>query len=147
MSSRLQQKYSQDFYAWALNTAELLRQGKFSDVDIEHVAEEIESMGRSDKRELLNRLAILLAHLLKWQFQPERRGNSWKYTIKTQRFDITELLSESPSLNRELEKQLNHAYEKALLIAINETGLSQNTFPKKSPFTLNQCLDKQFFPE
>lgn len=144
---KVQHEYEKDFYAWALHSAELIRQGKLAEVDLEHIAEEIESMGKSDKRELVSRFAVLLAHLLKWQFQPERRGNSWKYTIKTQRFEVTELLDDSPSLKYELDKQLEHAYEKALLLAVNETGLSQDTFPDSCPFSLEQSLDSNFFPK
>src|SRR5688572_21911684 len=109
--------YNHDFYKWVMQNAKLIRQGKFSQVDAEHVAEELESIGKSEKREIINHLAILLAHLLKWQFQPERRGNSWKYTIKEQRFEVIDLLSDSPSLNHQLDEQLEHAYQKALLIA------------------------------
>lgn len=144
---KAQHEYEKDFYAWALHSAELMREGKLSEVDIKNVAEEIESMGKSERRELINRLAVLLAHLLKWQFQPDRRGNSWKYTIKTQRFEVTELLNDSPSLKYELSKQLEHAYEKALLIAVNETDLSQDIFPDSCPFSLEQSLDSNFFPE
>lgn len=139
--------YDKDFYSWTMRTADLLRQGKFDEIDIENVAEKIESMGRSDKRQLINRLAILMAHFLKWQYQPERRGNSWKNTIKTQRFDVVELLKDSPSLKYELDKQVEHAYEKALLLAVEETGLSQDAFPSSCPFSLKQCLDNEFFPE
>ena len=77
--------YERDFFAWANQQASLLRAGQFTEADIEHIAEEIESMGRSEKRELLSRLAILLMHLLKWQAQPMLRGNSWQATIKVQR--------------------------------------------------------------
>jgi hypothetical protein len=147
MSSKLGQEYDKDFYAWALHNAELIRQGKLSEVDLEHVAEEIESIGRSDKRELINRFAILLSHLLKWHYQPERRGNSWKYTIKTQRFEVVELLKDSPSLKYELDKQLYYAYEKALLLTVEQTGLSQDTFPITCPFSLNQALDNNFLPD
>lgn len=144
---KVEHEYDKDFYAWALHSAELIREGKFSEIDTEHLAEEIESMGKSDKRELVNRFAVLLAHLLKWQFQPGRRGNSWKYTIQTQRFEVNELLEDSPSLKYEIDKKLEHAYEKALLIAINETGLNQEIFPNKCPFPLEQALDADFFPE
>lgn len=147
MSAKLRQTYNKDFYAWAIHNAALLRQGKFSEMDVEHVAEEIESMGKSEKRELINRLAILLSHLLKWQFQPMRRSNSWKCTIKEQRFELIDLLKESPSLKHELEKQLIHAYQKALLIAEKETGLAQKTFPKHCPFSLKQTINQKFFPE
>lgn len=139
-------KYEKDFYAWALYNAELIRQGKISQIDFENIAEEIESMGKSDRRELVNRFAVLLSHLLKWKHQPERRGNSWKYTIKTQRLEVNELLLDSPSLKYELKSQFDYAYEKALLIVIKETGLSLTSFNKLCPFSLDESLSPDFFP-
>jgi hypothetical protein len=141
------QTYDTDFYAWALYNADLIRQGKFAEVDIRHVAEELESMGKSERRELISRFAVLLAHLLKWRYQPERRGNSWKYTIKEQRFEVEELLDDSPSLNNELDEQLAHAYKKALLLAIQETGLNPETFPEHCPFSFAQAMAIDYFPE
>lgn len=79
--TRMQGDYEKDFYAWAIHNAELIRHGKFSEIDIEHVAEEIESMGRSDKRELMSRLSVLIVHLLKWKYQPVRQGNSLRLAI------------------------------------------------------------------
>lgn len=76
--------YHTDFHAWANQQATLLREGRLQAADIEHIAEEIESMGRSEKRELFSRLVILMMHLLKWQYQPMRRGHSWQATIKIQ---------------------------------------------------------------
>lgn len=139
--------YNKDFYAWAINNARLLRAGKLSEIDIENIAEEIESMGKSEKRELINRLAVLLAHLLKWKFQSTRRSNSWKYTIKEQRLRLNRLLAESPSLKKELEKKLNESYQDACYIALSETGLDEAIFPKKCPFSLRQALEQDFFPK
>lgn len=90
--------HDRDFYAWTLQQASLLREGRLSEADIVHIAEELESMGASERRELTNRLAVLMAHLLKWQFQPELRGNSWRNTIDVQRYDVKELLEENPTL-------------------------------------------------
>ena len=84
--------YDRDFHAWVLQNAALLRQGKLDALDLEHIAEELESMGASERRELLHRLQILLLHLLKYQFQPERRGKSWRLTINHQRTAIERLL-------------------------------------------------------
>jgi hypothetical protein len=137
-------KYNIDFYAWALHNATLLKQGKFSEVDVEHVAEEIESLGKSDKRELINRCAILLAHLLKWQFQPDKRSNSWKYTLEEQCDEILELLEDSPSLKYELEEKWERAYKKAVRIAVADTGMSQNSFPETCPFCLDDILNPDF---
>lgn len=140
-------QYEKDFYAWSLHNAKLLRAGKLSEVDIKNLAEEIESMGKSEKRELMNRLAVLLAHLLKWKYQPARRSNSWKYTIKEQRLRLLRLIEDSPSLKKELEKRIEDAYEDACYIALSETGLEEEMFPKGSPFNLKQCLDQNFFPK
>jgi len=138
--------YDQDFYAWLMENAQLLREHKFTQVDIEQVAEELESMGKHEKRELVNRLTVLLAHLLKWSFQAIRRSNSWKNTLLTQRIDIIELLADSPSLKYELEKKIDIAYEKAKLRAEDETGVDKKNFPKTCPFTLEEILDKDFLP-
>ncbi len=140
-------EYEKDFYAWITHNARLLRDGKLSEVDIENIAEEMESMGKSEKRELINRLAILMAHLLKWKFQSARQSKSWELTIKGQRFELMDLLKESPSLKYELEKKLLHAYKKALLIAEGETGIEQKNFPKKCPFSLKQSLDANYYPK
>jgi hypothetical protein len=130
MTKNTQKEYEKDFYAWTVHNAKLLREGKLSEVDIENIAEEIESMGKSEKRELINRLAILIAHLLRWKFQPGKRGNSWKYTIKEQRLRLSKLIEESPSLKYELEKRIDEAYEDAYYLALSETGLDEDTFPK-----------------
>ncbi len=139
-------QYDQDFYAWALHSADLLRQRKFEEIDVEHMAEEIESMGSREKRELVTMLAILIARLLKWQFQTDRRANSWKYSIREQRIQVLDILEESPSLKHELKNKLNHAYTKAVLNAASETGLSEGNFPDMCPYSLAQCLDDEFFP-
>lgn len=146
MRKNIQKEYETDFYAWTIHNAQLLREGKLSEVDVLHVAEEIESMGKSEKRELIHRLAILMAHLLKWKFQPMRRSKSWTLTIKNQRMELNDLLEESPSLKKELTDKFNHAYEKAVLIAAEQTGMDEKEFPKKSPFHLNDCLHATYLP-
>jgi hypothetical protein len=146
MRTKGQQKYERDFYAWALYNAKLLREGKLEEADIENVAEEIESMGKSEKRELINRFAVLIAHLLKWQFQPARRCNSWKYTIEEQRDELLNLLEESPSLKKEIEQELVRAYKRGVLIAATETNLGKETFPSTCQFSLEQLISAKFFP-
>lgn len=139
--------YNKDFYAWLMKNADLLRQHKFNEVDIEHVAEELESMGKSEKRELTSRLTVLLAQLLKWKFQPALRSRSWKNTISTQRIDILDLLEDSPSLHFDLGERVVIAYEKAKLSAEDETGIDINNFPDHCPFTFEQLLKKDYLPE
>ncbi|OQY57727.1 MAG: hypothetical protein B6245_15555 [Desulfobacteraceae bacterium 4572_88] len=139
--------YEHDFYAWSVKNAELIRQGRWEEIDQENVAEELEYMGRREKRELVSRLAVLLAHLLKWQFKPERQSNSWKYTIENQREEVSELLEDSPSLRYEIEDRLAKAYKKALRTAARETGIRKSSFPETCPFSFEETLDDNFFPE
>jgi len=136
--------YEGDFYAWLLRNAQLIRQGQFSQIDRENIAEELEGMARTDKRQLASRLAVLLAHLLKWEFQADKRSSSWRGTIKEQRRRILKLLAESPSLKNEIENQLVDAYESAIIIASNDTGMSEFDFPSKCPFELEQILNEDF---
>jgi hypothetical protein len=139
--------YEQDFYAWIQEQVALLRTGRLAEIDIENIAEELESMGRSEKRELSDRLAVLLMHLLKWRLQPGRRGNSWRATIKEQRRRVRKRLEDSPSLKHGLEERLVEAFEAAVLLAISDTGLDEATFPVTCPFTLSQVLDETFWPD
>ena len=138
--------YERDFFAWANQQASLLRAGQFAQADVEHIAEEIESMGRSEKRELLGRLAILLMHLLKWQAQPMLRGNSWQATIKVQRREIGRHLADNPSLQAKLPEILDAAYGDAVLLAARESGLSEATFPPTNPWSFTTIMDEGFWP-
>lgn len=146
MAVKRQQAYEKDFYAWILHNAALLRAGKLAEVDAEHVAEELESMGKSEQRELLNRLALLISHLLKWEFQPQRRGNSWRATINHQRVKLKKLLNESPSLKYELSTKILEAYEDGVFFASQETHLPQEDFPQEVNYTQEELLDDTFFP-
>lgn len=138
--------YEQDYYAWALQNATLLRQGRLSEIDVANIAEELEAMGRSERRELEHRLAVLLAHLLKWVYQPQQRGHSWRYTIEEQRLSLEQLLEDSPSLRAKLDAACNAAYRRAVLLAAKETGIHKSAFPAGSPFTLEQTLG-DYWPE
>jgi hypothetical protein len=139
--------YEQDFYAWAMRNAELIRQGNLSEIDAEHISEELESMGISEKRELLSRLTVLLAHLLKWQFKAEKRTNSWGSTIVTQRAEIRRLLAASPSLKTNLDANIDEAYGDAMDKAEVETFLSKDHFPQSCPYSVEQIMNKTFWPE
>ena len=138
--------YDNDFYAWSREQAELLRAGRLADADIEHIAEEIASMGRTEKRELVSRLAVLLTHLLKWRFQPQRRGASWEALIRVQRNRLIDHLDDNPSLKPLLSQALANAYRDARLEATAETGLAIATFPIDCPWTAPQALDGEFWP-
>jgi Domain of unknown function DUF29 len=135
--------YETDFADWAEQTAQLIRAGQFERVDWENVAEEIESLGRSDKRELKNRLEVLLQHLLKWEYQPERRGASWQNTLNEQRDRISDLLVDSPSLKPYLEEIVAESYRRACKAESLETGISIQIFPAHCPYAMSQILDSE----
>ena len=138
--------YDDDFFAWTQHTAALLREGRFAQVDIEHVAEEIEDMGKRDRRVVEGRLEVLLAHLLKWCYQPRRRSRSWRASIRTQRSKLGLVLRDSPSLTAQLPVLLRRSYARALALASDETGLKVERFPRDCPYTPEQILDAEFLP-
>ena len=138
--------YDQDFFVWTERTAQMLRAGRFQDIDAEHAAEEIEGIGKRDLKELNSRVQVLLMHLLKWLLQADKRSPSWQATIVTQRIEIEAILDQSPSLHARLERELPANYLRAIKRAVPETGLSKQRFPAECPFTLAQILDDDFLP-
>jgi hypothetical protein len=140
-------KYDTDFYGWTQEQAILLRAGRLTDAYVQHIAEEIESMGRGEKRELVNRLAVLLLHLLKWSHQPERRGKSWRLTIEEQRRQIGRHLRDNPSLQSSLDEAMSDAYGDAVIRAEVETDLPRDVFPWCCPWPFDQVVDDAFWPE
>jgi hypothetical protein len=138
--------YDEDFALWSAHQAALIRAGRFDLVDLENVAEEIESLGRSDRRQLQRRLEVLIMHLLKWRYQPTHRSRRWQLTLVDQRSRIERLLRESPSLRRELDRLLDEAYPCARRMASAETGLALRTFPRACPYAVEQVLDPDFVP-
>ena len=139
--------YEQDFYLWIETTVQQLKENKFNEIDIPNLIEEIESMGRSEKRELKSRLIVLLMQLLKWHYQPEKRSESWRSTITEQRICIEGLLEDSPSLKPLLSEVFEDCYQKARLKASDETGIKLNFFPKESPFSLEETLESSYVNE
>ena len=139
--------YAQDFYTWTKTTAALIRAGKWSALDREALAEEIESLGKSQHRELGSRLDVLLLHLLKWGYQPLERSGSWRSTIRTQRRELRRLLQQTPGLRPLVPSAVADGYPDARLDASDETGLPLATFPATCPWTLEQVLDADFWPE
>jgi hypothetical protein len=139
--------YDDDFFAWTQEQARLLRGGELADVDAGNLAEEIESMGKSDRREIGNRLVVLLGHLLKWQFQPSARSTSWSGTIVEQRQQIDSVIADSPSLRSAVSETLDHAYHRACRLAAAETDLAETVFPSTCPYTPEQILSEDFLPE
>lgn len=139
--------YEYDFYAWLVKQAEFIRQGRLTELDREHLAEELETMGRSEKRELSSRLAVLMAHLLKWTLQPQQRSSSWFDTIVEQRFQLLHVIQDSPSLKHELPEKIAQAYSSAVSIAAKETKLPITFFPPTCPYSSEQLFDENFLGE
>ena len=139
--------YERDFYRWTQQQAALIRKGELEALDLEHIAEELEDMGISSKRELVNRLGVLLAHLLKWRYQPRQRSSSWTGTVKEQRRKLLRLLQQNPSLRSEALERLADAYGDALAQVERDTGLDESHFPAACPFTLEQALEEGFWPD
>jgi hypothetical protein len=147
MMPRNSANYEEDFYGWTIEQSRLLRSGQLSAIDAANIAEEIESMGRSDRRELKSRLVVLVAHLLKWRHQPGGRLRSWSATIDEQRLQIEGILGESPSLRPNVGAMLFEAHAIARARAIAETGLADEAFPEACPFTADQALSRTFLPD
>jgi hypothetical protein len=139
--------YESDFYTWTQEQARLLRERRFDDLDLDNLVDEVASVGSSEKREIRNRLVILIGHLLKWKFQPGGRGSSWRETIFEQRDQISDIVSSSPSLLTYQRDQIGRAYRAARLLAAGETGIAFGVFPEECPFDPDQVLDLEFFPE
>ncbi len=136
--------YEVDFYAWTQEQSALLRRSQWQSLDIENLVEEIESLGKQQKQELRNRLGILIGHLLKWEFQPELRGKSWRATIREQRTKIQLHLKENPSLKSYLDQAIIDGYEVALALVVRETPLDYPDLPSDCPYAIAQILDPQF---
>jgi hypothetical protein len=138
--------YDRDFFEWTVRNAELLRSGRSTEADLEHIAEEIEDMGKRERRELLSRLSVLIAHLLKWEVQPDRRSGSWTATIRLQRSRINKLISQMPSLRPFLVENLAEAYQDGVMTAVVETNLPVEAFPSTCGYELDTLLDEEFMP-
>jgi hypothetical protein len=139
--------YDRDFHAWTQVMAEALRSGDWSALDVENLVEAIESLGRRERQELENRLAVLLGHLLKWQYQPENRSNSWRATLREQRRRIRKLLKENPSLQPNIAAVMSEAYFSGRDLAIQETDLPDETFPEDCPYAFEVAIDPDFLPD
>lgn len=142
-----QRLYDVDYLEWVNHTAELLKQGRLDELDIESLIEEVEDLGRSQKQALRSNLRVLLMHLLKWQYQSGMRTGSWKGSIREHRARIQGAIEDSPSLRNFSAQVLDNTYRKAREIASDETELDISTFPGESPYTVEQVLDDEFWPE
>ncbi|MDJ0597876.1 MAG: DUF29 domain-containing protein [Crocosphaera sp.] len=138
--------YEKDYYNWLLETAYLLEEGRFSELDIPNLIDEIESMGKSQKRAIESYLKVLLLHLLKWQYQPSHRCGSWKASIRNSRWGIHKRIKESPSLRNYPAEIMEECYQIARENAADETGLSLEIFPETSQLTIQKVLDETFLP-
>lgn len=141
--------YEQDIIAWANEQADLLRKKRFDLLDLEHIAEEIEDVGKSEQRELESRMAVLLAHLLKWQYQPTHRGSSWQRTIKDQRRMVMIRIKQTPSLKNFLQDNdwIQVAWIDAVTQAAKETGIDIIKFPETCIWSSEEIMDTEFYPE
>lgn len=142
-----QDLYERDYYTWALEQGRALRARSTEALDWENLAEEVEGLARTEARELRSRLEVLIVHLLKWGYQPKKRGRSWRLTIREQRRRVAEVIDENPGLKATREESVNVAYEIARLVAARETRLAEGTFPPASPWTFEQITDADFWPK
>jgi hypothetical protein len=143
-------KHDEDFYGWAMANASLLKKGKYKEADMDKIIEEMETLGRSNKRELVSRSGVLIAHLLKWQYQPDMKEinwKSWKGTIVRQRIEIDDLLGENPSLKSHIQEAMSKAYKYAFAILEEETPIDLNLLPSQCPYTFEQIMNDTFYPE
>jgi Fe-S cluster biosynthesis and repair protein YggX len=153
----LKTEYEQDFQQWIEHHITLLKEGRFNEIDAEHLIEELEDMGKSNVHELESRLIILIAYLLKWHIQlpimktqriyEDYDGKSWRKTIIEQRAQIIYLFKKVPSLKSKNQNAINNTYSEAVTLAVDETGLPESLFPIECPYTVEQLLDKSFYPE
>lgn len=139
--------YERDFYTWALRQAELVRGRRLGELDLENVAEELESLGKEQAHKLESAFRVLLLHLLKWRYQPSRRSRSWRSSAVRERTNVERVLEVNPGLKPRRAELFATAYRGARKEAAAETGLPLARFPEASPFTLEEALDEAFWPE
>ena len=139
--------YTSDYNSWTAQTAQLLREQRWHEVDVAHLIEEIEDLGKSERRAIVSQLTRLLLHLLKWQHQPQRRSDSWLDSITDARTQIELTLEDSPSLKRYPAEKLADSYQRARRQAAKQTNLEISTFPKDCPYSLESVLIENWLPE
>jgi hypothetical protein len=136
--------YDSDFYSWSQEQGRLVREGRWSEVDRENVAEEIESLGREQFNKLESAIRVLLMHMLKWGHQPERRSRSWANSIATQRLDLADVLADNPGLRPRINEAIARAFRKARLEASTETALATAKFPETCPYSFDDITSRAF---
>ena len=139
--------YDQDYYLWLEHTTQLLKQGKFSGVDIPNLIDEIEGLAQNQKQALKSNLRVVLMHLLKYQYQPEKITNSWVNSINEHRDRIYDIFDDSPSLEQYIRDELSRVYGRARRRASRETQKPLDVFPTECPFTIKQVLNEDYFPQ
>jgi threonine aldolase len=138
--------YETDFYSWAYQQAQLLRQGEFQALDQVHLIEEIEDLGNRHYDQLESRLVQLIAHLLKWQFQQNKQTNSWRATIRVQRVSLEKLLRRNPGLQSRIAEAMAESWTEARILAVEETNLPDEQFPQDCPYTFEEAINPNFWP-
>lgn len=136
--------YDSDFYSWSQEQGRLVREGRWSEVDRENVAEEIESLGREQFSKLESALRVLMMHMLKWDHQPERRSRSWAISIENQRLELDDVLKDNPGLKPRIGEAIARGYRKARNEAMNETGLKGSSFAENSPYSFDDITSRPF---
>ncbi|WP_422134714.1 DUF29 domain-containing protein [Endozoicomonas sp. ALD040] len=139
--------YESDFYSWTKQQAQLIKERRFDELDLDNLAEEVEDMGKYEPRSLTSHLMQLLMHLLKWQYQPERRSRSWRDSIILQRAKAKDLLDENPGLKLRKAELYKKAYQKAVVLAAKQTELLLKTFPSECPWTYEEVMHDDFLPK
>ena len=137
-------EYTRDVYTWSQEQADLIRGGRFDEIDRDNIAEEIESVGRTEFSKLESALRVLMLHMLRWDHQPERRGRSWSLTISEQRLRLQDVLGDNPGLRPRIGEAIDRAYARARLRATRETGLASQTFPEACPYSFDEITKRQF---
>lgn len=140
-------QHDSDFYSWARQNAELLRNGLTEQADLAYIAEELEDMGKRERRSLESFIRNILMHLLKWRFQPKFRGVSWRLSIRNGRHEVSKIFQDSPSLSPILPDIIAKEYPIARENAADETGLPLEHFPESCPFSVEQILDAAYWPD
>jgi flagellar biosynthesis regulator FlaF len=138
--------YETDFVRWVESTVEQLRTQDYANVDWANLIEEIESMSKQERKSLRSNLKVILLHLLKWQYQPNRRSKSWRSSLREHRDRIVDDLKDSPSLKPYLQEIFSECYDRARAQAADETDLPLDTFPADCPYTPEQAIDSDFLP-
>ena len=136
--------YETDFYQWTVEQSQLLALGKWDSLDLVNLVEEIESLGKQQKQELRNRLGVLIGHLLKWQYQPEKQSKSWRSTIREQRREAKLIISENPSLKSYIEEAIRLGTSQGLDLVVRETQLDYQDLPEECPYSIEQIFDNNF---